>query len=423
MADNPYYSYVSGDSVIVPDTGAITQQVQNEWQNAFGASLSLNPSTPQGRIIEMSVTARRAVLETCALVANQINIDYATGQFLDGVASLFTINRKAATGSYALCTVTGVPGTVIPSGSRVSNTDGNIFISRNSVTLDGSGSATVYFYSENKGAIPAALNTITAINSPVNGWETVSNDIASGIFIGSEQESDSAFRARVKASRYSGLAMLGSIKSALNQLDGISGYALYNNPTNANKTVTNEDGTDSPVVLSPHSICLIVAGGSNQDIADALFNTVPVGCGYTEISGSSVTVSVPDEVGGRTLYYDITFNTAESASAEVTVKVRSGNYSGDDLAGAIRNAISAWASGNVPDVDPIMIGKSVSAFEVGAAISDQIPDIAIQEVTIGASGGVQGYTPLSVQANEIVTIAAEDITVYIDGVESPAVTE
>lgn len=423
MAENPYYDYVSGDSVIVPDTGAITQQVQNEWQNAFGTSLSLNPSTPQGRIIEMSVTARRAVLETCALVSNQINIDYATGQFLDGVGSLFTVSRKAATSSYALCTVTGVPGTVIPAGSRVSNSDGDFFVSRNSVTLNNSGSATVYFYAEQTGAIPVALNTIVAINSPVNGWETVNNDIASGVFVGSEQEGDNAFRARIKSSRYSGLSMLGSIKSAINKLDGLSGYALYNNPRNTSLTIKNEDGTDSPVVLDPHSICLIVAGGSNQEIGEALFNTVPVGCGYTALSGSSVTVSVPDEVGGRILYYEITFNTAVEVNAGVTVKVRSGNYSGEDLAAAIRNAISVWASGSIPEVEQIMIGKSVSPFEISAAISSQIPDIYIQEITIGENGSTQGYTPLVVQANEIVTIAAEDITVYIDGVESPAVTE
>lgn len=420
LVSNPFYQFVTDTGIIVPDVSTVASQVQSEWVNAFGSSLSLDPATPQGRIMEISVTERSGTLEICALMANQLNIRYATGQFLDGVASLFAVSRRGATHSYALCTVSGVPGTVIPAGSRVSNANGDIFVSRSSVTIPATGNNTVYFYAEIPGAIPAALNTITGINTPVDGWESVINDIVSAIFTGSDVESDKVFRSRVEKSRYSGISLLGSIASAINALDGIAGYALYENYTNENQTVLNEDGTESSVVLAPHSICLITNGGDDQELAATLLRTKSGGCGYTAIAGNSVTINTPAIVNGRTFYFPVTFNRPGRIDAELTIKVKKNTYAGSDLAAAIRDAVISWATGNVEGVDGITIGKSVSPFEIGAGISSLIPEILISEILICASGGTPGYTPLTVDAGDIVQISVADITVIIDGVTAPA---
>lgn len=418
-AENPYYNYVSGDSVIVPDTGSIRSQVNAEWQNAFGGTaLSVNPATPQGRIIEMSVVARTGTLETCAFVANQINIKNATGQFLDGVASLFAVNRRGATKSYAACLCSGVPGTTIPAGSRVANTSGDIFVSQNDLTLGGNGSGTVYFYAEKTGAVPAALNTITAIITPVDGWETVVNNNAAAIFVGADKESDAVFRARVEKSRYSGAALLRSIDSKVRALDGVSGFALYENVTNVPQNIPNEDSTASSVNLDPHSICLIINGGNDKEIAQALFDTKSAGCGYTALD-NSVTVDVAYEQRS----YPVTFNRPAEVDVACQIRVKSNTYAGSNLAGDIRNAIVAWAAGEIPGVDGISIGTALSTFEIAAGISAQVPDVIINDVQIGLVGGTLGYGILAIDAGAVAALLAENITVYIDGVEAPAAGE
>lgn len=87
MAEDNYYRYVSETGLIVPDTSEIKNDVENEWRTQFGNDIDLTESTVQGRIIDLETKARMNTIGLCALVANQINIDYATGQYLDAIGS------------------------------------------------------------------------------------------------------------------------------------------------------------------------------------------------------------------------------------------------------------------------------------------------------------------------------------------------
>ena len=51
MADD-LITYITSRGVIVPNTDNVNSELQTEWTNQFGARLSLDSSTPQGRIIE-----------------------------------------------------------------------------------------------------------------------------------------------------------------------------------------------------------------------------------------------------------------------------------------------------------------------------------------------------------------------------------
>ena len=418
---SPYYQYINATGIIVPDTSEIQRMVEAEWQNAFGDSISVNPSTPQGIMIAMSVTARKGVLETCALTANQLNLDTATGQFLDAHGSLFTLERIPASPSEVECTLTGVPGTTIEAGSQVRSTSGDLFESRTTAIIggtNGGNSVNVTFYSVEAGPIPISPGSITSIATPVSGWETVSVTSADGCIIGRDVERDNEFRARIRDSRYSGLSMLASIRAKLNTISDISGYALYNNPTGANLTIDNEDGTPSSVVLVPHSICLIVKSaattGLQDSIANQLFHSVPVGCDYTGLTGNSITRNVYDYANGRPVAYPITFNVANPVLLDCIIKVKRNTYGGDGLAETIKSAIETWAAGEVPGVDGISVGMAISPFEISCGVSAQIPEIIISEVMLGLHGGTSsGYTPIAIDAGSIPSIS--DIAVVIDG--------
>ena len=85
-----YYKYDSLSGIIVPDTGEVQTDVENEFLSNFGADMDMSPSSPQGRLVEMETLSRVGVVGFNALVANQINIDYATGQFLDAIGAFFS---------------------------------------------------------------------------------------------------------------------------------------------------------------------------------------------------------------------------------------------------------------------------------------------------------------------------------------------
>lgn len=118
MADD-LITYITSSGVIVPNTDNVISELQTEWINQFGAQLSLDSSTPQGRIIETQAMVRKGTLGACAMVANQLNPNRAFGIFLDAHGAFFGVNRpsgrnteildvlmKGIRTSYPTCTLT-----------------------------------------------------------------------------------------------------------------------------------------------------------------------------------------------------------------------------------------------------------------------------------------------------------------------------
>lgn len=409
MADeltvNPYYQYIDGDSIIIPDTSRILEDVQAEWVTVFGSALSLDPSTPQGRIMELSVSARKGTLELCALIANQINPYYATGQFLDGQGALFGLNRIKSTQTVTLANVGGVPGTLIPAGSQAKTEAGDVFYTPNDVTIAESGSQSAYFYSVESGAIPAAVDTLTKIVTPVIGWETINNQTAP--ILGIPQESDIAFRNRIMASRYSGIALFDAIQSKLNTLDDVIGYAIYNNPTGSSVV------WDSKVTVPAHSICLFIQGGDDNEIANVLFETVTAGCGYTAYSDQSTTVSISYQAGVATIPAVVTFNRPAETNIKCQVTVKRNKYTGSDLEADVKNAVIAWANNQVEGVDGLKIGTPVYSYEIGAAVSQRIPEIIVQDVKIALESGTLSNAAIPIDVTQAAVLPNENITIVI----------
>lgn len=400
MAD--YYKYNSLNGIIVPDTGEVQTDVENEFLSNFGADLDTSPSSPQGRLIEMETLSRVGVIGFNALVANQINIDYATGQFLDAIGAFYGVSRKGATRTRVLSTITGVAGTIIQAGSLAKTTVGDLFYLENTETIPSGGTTTAYFLSQETGAVPCATGTLTTIVSQTLGWETINNPAAADI--GEDMESDSDFKKRIKSARYTGTALTESIKSRLQLIDGVKSSFAYDN---GESTAIVYDG----ITIDAHSIVVVVDGGTNEDVAKALFESISAGCGYTAITGQSVTEQITD--GSYGVVYDITFNRPEVLDVDVVIDVGKNEYIGADLETDVKDAILNWSSGNVQNVDGLSIGQNVSPFEIAAAVSEQIPSIYVKNVQICVHGGTPATTELTCTVAQIYSIALANITVNV----------
>lgn len=109
MADD-LITYITSSGVIVPNTDNVISELQTEWTNQFGAQLSLDSSTPQGRIIETQAMVRKGTLGACAMAANQLNPNQAFGIFLDAHGAFFGVNRPSGRNSEILnVLMTGTP--------------------------------------------------------------------------------------------------------------------------------------------------------------------------------------------------------------------------------------------------------------------------------------------------------------------------
>ena len=127
MADD-LITYITSSGVIVPNTDNVISELQTEWTNQFGAQLSLDSSTPQGRIIETQAMVRKGTLGACAMVANQLNPNQAFGIFLDAHGAFFGVNRPSGRNSEIL--------NVLMSGTPINYPTATITVNTNPAAND-----------------------------------------------------------------------------------------------------------------------------------------------------------------------------------------------------------------------------------------------------------------------------------------------
>lgn len=394
------YRYITDKGVIVPDTADLLETVQSEYKQALGKDLNLNPSTPQGRLIEAETASRTQLLEATAIMSNVINPAKSFGIYLDALCALSGITRIAGSSSRVLASIQGVPGTVIAANSRAKNTLGSVWYLENAVTIPATGVQTAYFLSEELGPVDCPVGSLTSIVDAILGWETITNNLPaeSGVL----PESDEELRQRRKQNLYRGAALIPSIKARLGLVPNIRSSFVYENYTSAPITYQG-------ITINAHSIYAVADGGTDQDVAQALFESKSDGCGYT----GNVTVNVKDSSYG--IDYPVSFNrpTQIPVTVAITVNVSGNSGISAGLAEAVKNAILAYEAGEVDQVDGLQVGTDVSPFEIASAVSIQIPDIFVSSVKVAKTGQTPATDVIPLNINQVATIGADDITVTV----------
>ena len=401
-----YYDYLTNRGVIVPDTSTVLSDVQDEFKALLGGDLDVSPETPQGRLIELIARCRVFVLQTAAASSNVFNLNKANGFGLDDLGSLFLLSRQPATYTTTSVVLSGVDGTIVPAGTRLQTTNGDIFVNTENYVIGSPLNAT--FVAQKSGPVPCPANTLTIILDAINGLETANNPAAPSL--GTDLESDNEFRQRIRNSlNVNSIAVISAIKANLEALPGVSGTYLYDNYSNSSVTVDD-------IVVPAHSILAVVDGGDSDQIAGVLYNKKTIGAGYcsttTDPDITIVTKTVLDPIYGTS--YEVKFARPRSVNLVVEITVARQDYTGDDLESDVKNAILEWAAGNNPEVDGIKIGTDVSPFEISAAVSSSIPEIFIRDLKIGiVDGAAPAASIITMDEADKGVVLSSNITVTI----------
>lgn len=400
-----YYDYITGQGVIVPDTSTVLSDIQQEFMEVFGNDLDLSATTPQGRLIEMLQRNRSFCIQICALVSNMLNLGRASGFVLDDLGSLFLIQRQPATHTQTAVNLTGVAGTIIPQGTRLQTEAGDIFESMFETTIGSDGTVTVEFQSKETGAIPCVVNTLNIILDRISGLETANNPSAASL--GHDLESDATYRTRIKDSlNINSIAILSAIQANLENVSGVIDSYCYDNSTDSSAVIDS-------VTVPPHSILACVEGGTDLDVAQVLYKKKTIGTGYIQSATNLVSVDVIDEAYGTT--YNVKFMRPITTNMDVEVYLNKQGYSGADLVNAVKDAVLQWYDGSIDGVDGVRIGKDVSPFEIGAAVSYVLPDIFITSVKIAAHGSTPTTNVMTINKVHKALLSRANIKVSIDG--------
>lgn len=389
------YDILTG--VITPDTSDLYDETVTDYKNSLGDNLDISPETPQGRLIEAETNLKDNVINFNVLNANMINPSLAYGSFLDSICALTQCERIGATRSSVLATIGGVSGTVINSGSRATTTNGDDFYLENDVTIPVSGSINALFLSEETGAIPCALNTLTKITDGVIGWETIDNDFVATL--GADKESDLDLKKRRKQTLYTGSSMIANIKTNLLNTDNVQ--SVYVNE-NTSSSVVTIDGVE----YQPHSVYCCVYGGDDYEVAYAIYEKKSGGCAYT----GGKTVTVYDEISGQPS--DVKFSRPDLVYLDCKVTVVANNTV-TDVTTSVKEAISDYQLGNIYNVSGLNIGDDVSPFEIASAVSYAVNGIYVSKVEIALEGDTLGTTTIEMNSSELARIPSSNINVVI----------
>ncbi len=168
-----------------------------------------------------------------------------------------------------------------------------------------------------------ASGDLSVIQSPITGWDTVtSTDVASpGLALEADPEARSRRTGSVAMPSQS---MLDGLYGAILNLPGVTDAAVYENPTGE----PDLSGRSLPA----HSIHAIVEGGSNADIANAIWVKASMGC--TKVGAVSFTLT--DAQGNP---QEMRWDTPGTVNVYVTVKLNIVGTPNPALVAAIQQAV------------------------------------------------------------------------------------
>lgn len=391
---------ITDKGISIKSFNEIAQELREDWVSAFGGeTIDLSSSSPDGLEIDLKAKEIRSVSELVQAVASKLTLDGSSGVWVDIFMSYRGITRLGAAYSYVYLLFTGSNGTVIPEGTLVNNLFNDQFSTDSEITIGIEGTAYVRATSLNIGPVDVSEGT-WSLNQSISGISSVvvSNDGVIGRFV----ETDAEIKARAKNTVHDGLATLPTIKSYIeNNVTGITSVSVIENET----SLTDINGRP------PHSIEVMVLGGSDEEIARAIYKSKAAGIKAYGTHLPDKGYLVFDSNGGP---HYVNWSTLSTAYLwiNVTITLYEEEILPNNYIHLISQAIVEWAQKEYTfgkDVIPLRI--CVPVYSV-----DGIEDVMITvAVAYNSETTPTEYTTSKIQINEAFAVIAspERITVNL----------
>ncbi len=370
---------------------------------------NLDPSTPDGLKLASDAEIFANLDELGQRAYNSKDPNKAKDVDLNTICALTGTIRSQGTPSNVQLTLTGVAGTVIIAGKLVESTvDGSQWSIDTTVTIGVGGTASVTATCTVNGTTAASIGTITRIVNTVGGWQKVTNPTVATL--GTNRQNDSSLRLeRAKAVSRPGNAQVDNVLGEIFAVEGVRRAIVLENDTDTDNFYGNG--------LPKNSIAPIVDGGTNEDIALAIFRKKNPGC---KLHASGTPVTVPDVFD---LYpsntRNITFSRPTYVDMVINVTIQNDGTLPNDADERIKQAIIDYSAGDLVAAE---CGFNVLGFDIGEEVPVSRMYTPVNQV-IGVFGNsyITGLTvntlttgQVPIAFNELSRWDASNITVVIN---------
>lgn len=370
----------------------ILTEIETEQLATIGPALNQEATSIVGQINGIFAAKLAELWEVALAVYQSAYPDGASGVPLDNVAAITGAVRLPATKSAVVLRCSGTPGTILPVGRVASAVPaGDRFASVSAAVIGGGGFVDVPFQAEQFGPIIANAGTVTAIETPVAGWASVTNILDA--IVGRNVETDADFRQRrLLLLTRSGDATVDAIRADVLAVAGVTACFVYENTS----LVTDVDGVPAKAFET------VVIGGTNQDVGEAIFASKPAGI---HTYGNTF-VTVTDSQG-----FDHTINftrpVQRNLELQITVDRDAATFPLDG-SDQIKNALVAF-------VNALPIGADVIRNELFGPIFEiaGVDDVTVLTTRLNPPGGAFVAANQVIGSREKVNLQTTAITITL----------
>lgn len=255
-----------------------------------------------------------------------------------------------------------------------------------------SNAAEIDILAENPGEVTVPQISITTIATPVLGVSQVIN-FSAGI-TGNNRETDAELRdRRAEELQKSGSTTIGGMRQAIEAVALVDSVTLIENDTSA----VDGDGRD------PHSIEAFVAGGDDDDVAQAIYDNKPIGIGIvtTAPAPSQRTGNITDVNGVATT---LTFSEPTDVPMEIEVSgTKDADYptDGDQQ---IKDALIAY-------FETFELGQDVLNHLLYSPVNEIPGIVTLSILQDTVAGGTPAASNTTIAITELASLIDANITV------------
>lgn len=237
----------------------IRDAITTRYKEVYGQDIDLTvtPTNADGIFVNDLALMVNNILQSIKTMYANLDVNTASGVYLDNLCRLSNIVRKPATPSNVYIIVKNIGNDPITI-KKSSDTDGTTFVDvsgsewlyeGDDVTLNAGTSQSIQVFSSIAGEVEAVAGSI--VQAIGNQYLEVSQPTNANL--GNDAETDSELRARrAQSVGATGATVLEALAGALLSITAIRDVKIYNNNTNSNTTALDR------TVIGPHSIYVIV---------------------------------------------------------------------------------------------------------------------------------------------------------------------
>lgn len=384
--------YVDENGYHYPTYNEILEDLIERMQQIYGSGIYLGNDSQDYQMLAAFAEKTYDCFQVGEISYNAHSPLTAIGTGLDYVVAINGIKRKVGASSTVTLALTGTPGTTINNG-QAADSSGNIWQLPEVSIIGDDGTASVEAYCLQPGVIQAAEDTVTRIMTPTQGWESVTNPGAAST--GTAVETDSQLRGRQGLSvAQPSQSIVKGLKGHLQGIENVQRVEVYEN----DKGVTDANG------IPAHTVCAVVEGGDDTEIAEAVWLRKAPGCG----TYGNQTVEITDDEGQT---YEIGFSRVSyvDIDIEINLSVRAG-YSAttpDEIRAAIVRYLDDFSIGTDLTTSIIwMVAQEVNA-------DYRTPTFAINSIRAARHGQTKGVLDVVIGYDEVARGNLNYITVNV----------